>query len=185
MNRQCQFFLIFFVLIFAFYGLYQINQKNIEIEIPNRISDSNIINDNRNKIIEIKNHESHEFNEKEVIYLSSCKNKVKKNNEKSIWTFLTDGEGYHESAVKLIKSIKAHTTVHDFDTLVLEIKEKPLPDTVKQSLISNGWQICQVDRIAPRDEANTFDRFRDQFTKLVLWNFTEYNSIYYCLCLHV
>ena len=42
-----------------------------------------------------------------------------------------------------------------------------------------GWKICQVDRIAPRDEAETHRTFRDQFTKLIIWNFTEYEAIYY------
>ena len=116
---------------------------------------------------------------KEIIYLSSCKNKVIQKNKKSIWTFLTDGDGYHKSAVKLIKSIKNHTSVHDYDTIVLEIKEKPLKESVKELLSSNGWQICQVDRIAPRDESGTFGRFRDQFTKLILLNFTEYEAVYY------
>ena len=36
-----------------------------------------------------------------------------------------------------------------------------------------------MDRIAPRNEEGTFGRFRDQFTKLVLWNFLEYEAVYY------
>jgi lipopolysaccharide biosynthesis glycosyltransferase len=113
------------------------------------------------------------------IVLNSCKNSVKKEYSKSIWTFLTDNEAYLNSAIKLIKSIKNHTTRHDFDFLIMEIKEKPISESLKTEIEKAGWKICRVDRIAPRDEANTFGRFRDQFTKLVLWNFTEYDAIYY------
>jgi alpha-N-acetylglucosamine transferase len=127
---------------------------------------------------EILKHQKIDIEVKNV-YLSSCKNRVKQNYKKSIWTFLSDTDGYFISAIKLIKSIRAHTSIYDYDSFILEIKEKPLDESLKQILRSNGWEICQVDRIAPRDEANTHPPFRDQFTKLILWNMTEYNAIYY------
>ena len=171
-QRICQAviaFLAIYIFLCSIKRLFQPNRL-----VNHEANELNIFEQNTN----IENIEV-EINQKDINYLSSCKNEVKRNNKKSIWTFLTDGDGYHKSAVKLIKSIKAHTSVHDYDTLVLEIKEKPLPESVKQSLRSNGWEICQVDRIAPRDEASTHGTFRDQFTKLILWNFTEYEAIYY------
>jgi alpha-N-acetylglucosamine transferase len=44
-----------------------------------------------------------------------------------------------------------------------------------------GWQICQVKRIAPSllNEKSTVARFRDQFTKLLLWSIDEYDANYY------
>jgi lipopolysaccharide biosynthesis glycosyltransferase len=46
-------------------------------------------------------------------------------------------------------------------------------------LIKAGWTICQINRIAPRDEEKTNPKFRDQFAKLILFNMTEYKSIVY------
>jgi glycogenin glucosyltransferase len=42
-----------------------------------------------------------------------------------------------------------------------------------------GWRLCQVERIAPRDERRTMKNFRDQFTKLILWSMSEYDTIVY------
>jgi alpha-N-acetylglucosamine transferase len=176
--------LIFVLYIFSYnVGQESLNhiKNNLQLKVLNEDTQNQETQSNQNKLTETKYiASSNKINvETEEIILSSCNNRVIRKNIKSIWTYLTDGDGYHRSAIKLIKSIKNHTTVHDYDTLILEIKEKPLSQSIKQSLISNGWQICQVDRIAPRDEENTFGRFRDQFTKLVLWNFIEYEAIYY------
>jgi hypothetical protein len=56
-----------------------------------------------NQILKRKNFES---KIKEDVHLSSCRNKTKQKYKKSIWTFLTEGDGYYKSAIKLIKSIK-------------------------------------------------------------------------------
>jgi alpha-N-acetylglucosamine transferase len=92
---------------------------------------------------------------------------------------LTNTDGYLKSSLKLIKSIKKFTTHKYYDTLVLELKEKPYSDATRNTLTENGWKICTVDRIAPRNEAHTGHNFKDQFTKLALWNFTEFKSIVY------
>lgn len=106
--------------------------------------------------------------EKEQIYLNI-----------SIWTFLTDYHGYTDSAIKLIKSIKNNTSFSLKHFFVLEIKEKPLPENIKKQLFAAGWAIKTVSRIPPRDERKTIHRFRDQFTKLELWAFEEYEANIY------
>ena len=102
------------------------------------------------------------------------------NNSMSIWTFLTDDSNYVTSAIKLLKSIEKNLdNVQSVDKIIMELTEKPLKDEMKNKLLNAGWTICQVNRIAPRDEANTYPRFRDQFTKLVLWKMVEYKAIVY------
>ena len=171
MNKTRTFILIIGTCIIVYALYYTQNDIEFNIKLGNllNLQDKNQIS-KKNKI---------ESEIKPKIYLSSCKNRVEKNFEKSVFTLLTDGENYYKSAVVLIKSIKAHTDFHDYDTVVLEIKEKPLNESTKELLSMYGWKICQVDRIAPRDEAKTHRTFRDQFTKLIIWNFTEYEAIYY------
>lgn len=97
----------------------------------------------------------------------------------SIWTFLTDYQGYAVSAIKLIKSIKNNTSFSLKHFFVLEIKEKPLSEKIKKQLFEAGWAIKTVSRIPPRDERKTIQRFRDQFTKLELWAVEEYEANIY------
>jgi alpha-N-acetylglucosamine transferase len=114
------------------------------------------------------------------IYLESCSNKVKFENEISVWTLLTDNLNYAKSAVKLLKSIELNSKELKFDKVILELKEKKLNPELRHLLVNkSGWKICQVNKISARDEQNTFARFRDQFTKLILWNMTEYKSVVY------
>ena len=112
-------------------------------------------------------------------FIKSCLNEVKFNHELSVWTMLTDDSNYTHSAVKLLKSIEQNVKSTKFDKLILELDEKRLPTYLKEILTKAGWTICIVYRIAPRDEQNTFPRFRDQFTKLILFNMSEYTSVVY------
>ena len=91
---------------------------------------------------------------------------------------LTDGADYVTGAVKLGRSIHAHTTV-PLDLVVMELKSKPLSKPAWKLLRSAGWQRCVVERIAPLDEEGTFGRFRDQFTKLHAWGMTIYKTLLY------
>jgi alpha-N-acetylglucosamine transferase len=112
--------------------------------------------------------------------LTSCLNQVEYEHEISVWTFLTDDSNYALSAIKLLKSIELNSKSTMFDKLILELREKRLNTEIKSLISKNpSWKICQVDRIPPRDEKNTFPRFRDQFTKLILWNMTEYKAVVY------
>jgi alpha-N-acetylglucosamine transferase len=111
--------------------------------------------------------------------LLSCKNQVEYEHDTSVWTLLTDDSNYALSAIKLIKSIEKNTNITKFDKIILEIKGKRLKKDMRRKLLDANWKICLVDKIAPRDEKSTFPRFRDQFTKLILWNMTEYKSIVY------
>lgn len=97
----------------------------------------------------------------------------------SIWTFLTEYEGYLDSAIKLIKSIKNNTCYKLENFFILEIRERPLPAKIRYKLENVGWKIKTVNRILPRDEDGTYPKFRDQFTKLELWNIDEYEANIY------
>lgn len=109
-----------------------------------------------------------------------CQNKQYVKNEIAVWTLLTDDiYNYGLGAMKLLKSIKKNVKRTKFDAFVLEITNKQIPIALREEIERAGWRICQVNRIAPRDETGTFGRFRDQFTKLLLWNATEYTAHYY------
>jgi glycogenin glucosyltransferase len=92
---------------------------------------------------------------------------------------LTDGVEYARSAVKLLASIKRNTN-RSFDAIIIILAKRPaIKPVLRAELAKAGWQFCKLDRIAPRDEKNTFPRFRDQFTKLQLWRMVEYDSVIY------
>jgi alpha-N-acetylglucosamine transferase len=116
-------------------------------------------------------------------FLKNCVNQAEKKFNKSIWTLLSNEIGYATSAIKLIKSIRVFTNKQFYDNFVLEIKERPLTDSVKQALINAGWKICTVNGLTRKKDQNknkTIINFKKLlFTKFLLWNFTEYESIYY------
>jgi len=114
-----------------------------------------------------------------IEYESNSCEKLKAQNQIAVWTFLTDDVNYAISAVKLIKSIRANTKSVYYDTNAMELFEKPLANSTRDILVQAGWTLCHARRIAPRDEEQTYPRFRDQFTKLVLWNFTQYKAHIY------
>jgi alpha-N-acetylglucosamine transferase len=117
--------------------------------------------------------------EKEALkLLKGCKNNVTYKHKHAAWTFLTDGDGYALALNKLLSSIRRHTTI-EVDLLVLEQSNKPIKSSVSTEVEALGAQICQVDRIAPLDEAGTQARFRDQFTKIRFWEMSEYESCVY------
>lgn len=65
---------------------------------------------------------------------------------------------------------------------VLEMQEKPIPADIWMDLQANGgWQKrITRPRIPPRHEGLEFSpAFVDQFTKLQLWNLTEYDYVLY------
>jgi lipopolysaccharide biosynthesis glycosyltransferase len=96
-----------------------------------------------------------------------------------ITTMLTDDtEHYGVGALKLIHSIKKRTNfVNKTDFRILELDSKPLQDqNLRSRLKKAGWSFLSVPRIPPRDEAGTFPRFRDQFSKLAVWNLTQYTD---------
>ena len=99
----------------------------------------------------------------------------------AISTMLIDADDsdYVLGAIKLVKSLSLTMSTKDFDFVLLELIERPLSFKIKEILINAGWKIKSVHRIKPHDEKNTFPRFRDQFTKLQLWDMTEYQRIIY------
>lgn len=91
-----------------------------------------------------------------------------------------DVEDYGVGAIKLLTSIKRNVKKTNFDAFVLELVNKPIQSAqMRQRILQAGWRICQVNRIAPRDEKQTRSLFRDTFTALILWNVTEYKAHYH------
>ena len=108
----------------------------------------------------------------------ACSNEIRTRSNYAIFTMLTDGEEYVRGAVTLKRSAMKHIAA-DTDFVYLELSNKPLSNSSINSLDDAGWQRCIVDRIAPLDEEGTFERFRDQFTKLHIWGMTAYDRVLY------
>ncbi len=101
--------------------------------------------------------------------IKMCLNKVTYQNEVAVWSLLSDDHlKYAVGAVKLLKSLENNVAKKTFDANIMELIEKPIEARARRFLLRAGWRICQVRRIAPRDESNTYGRFRDQFTKVIL-----------------
>ncbi len=101
--------------------------------------------------------------------------------KRAVWTMLTDDPNYVLSALKLGHSLRKHTP-DPFDMVAMELATKPLNSTALACLRAVGWQRCVVDRIIPLDEVaiqRYIPRFKDQFTKLHLWDMTMYETLVY------
>ena len=117
---------------------------------------------------------------KHTDFIYICQNKVTYKGDVAIWTFLTDDfNNYAQGSIKLLKSIRLNVQNTDYDSIMLELIEKPFSVEQRKNILNAGWKICQVNRIVPRDDQGTYPRFRDQFTKLLLWNVTEYKANFY------
>lgn len=93
-------------------------------------------------------------------------------------------EDYSQGAIKLITSMRKHLDYNSmpeiyFDYAALELESNRIPEQQRLQVKEAGWEIVTVQRIAPRDEEGTFWRFRDQFSKLNLWNFESYDLVVY------
>jgi glycogenin glucosyltransferase len=97
-------------------------------------------------------------------------------------TMVTDDPAlYAQGSVKLIASIKQTLLLKDthVEFSLIQLAHKTLNENTKEILESAGWNIITLSRIAPRDEDGTFSRFRDQFSKLHVWNMTTYDRVVY------
>ena len=108
-----------------------------------------------------------------------CENKdFRAQHELAVFTMLTDDLNYVDGAIKLARSTQRYANI-PVDLVYMLLKTKPIPKEQQQRLQRVGWKRCDVSRIVPLDEAGTFERFRDQFTKLHLWGMTVYKTILY------
>ena len=88
-----------------------------------------------------------------------------------------DKADYTYGAAALIKSIQEHVGDNKVDSILLEIPTRRLPDADRAWLKELGWNMCTVTPIEAKHKP--FGRFVDQFNKLHLWSFVEYDKIVY------
>jgi hypothetical protein len=111
--------------------------------------------------------------------VSVCLNQVVQRHRLVAVTLLSsDSEHYAESAVKLVRSMRANSKVA-FDAIAFEIKRKPHSDRTRERLTRAGWSICQVERIPHRPGTSINSRWRDCYTKLYIWSMVEYEAAVY------
>lgn len=102
----------------------------------------------------------------------------------SVWTMLVgtadEVRGYVRGAVKLALSVRAHSSA-ELDLVVMEAAETPLARSLRAQLRGVGWRLCTVRRLAPpigtSQEARTLSRYTHSWTKLHLWNMTQYGRV--------
>ncbi len=95
-------------------------------------------------------------------------------------TMLSDDfHNYAHGAIRLVSTLK--TDFPGMHSAVIELEEKRIPAPVWNKLQVAGWdRLITLHRIAPRHEgAELISRFKDQFTKLHLWNLTAYRWVFY------
>jgi alpha-N-acetylglucosamine transferase len=61
----------------------------------------------------------------------------------------------------------------------MEQSNKKINKILRANFQAMGAKVCQVDRVPLRDETATKPRYRDQFTKLRIWEMIEYESCIY------
>lgn len=111
--------------------------------------------------------------------IDSCLNDVAaKNNLAFVTLAIADHPDYVKSAAKLLKTVIKNTHGVKYDKILIELKEKPLDSNLKQVLIRSGWDfVCTVNRIGPIKDTGTIKTYRDLFTKLIIFNMTQYEGI--------
>lgn len=85
-------------------------------------------------------------------------------------------QAYINGTIVLGLSVKNHSKI-DVDLVLMEIKNKPLPDAVWSLLAEVGWKRCVVNKIEPPRRPHR--NFADQFTKLHMWGLLSYKSVVY------
>ena len=161
LRKNC--ILLFLLSAFIAYGIVQV------VQIAPTQSD-------RHRSIQIKyvQNKSNLSNPKQI---KSCLNEVNHVHDIMVATMLTGDLSYEYSSMKLLKSIMKNVKYTKFDKIVLELAEKPIK--LRKELENAGWKICTVKRITPQKRSFMITRYVDQFTKLILWNMTEYKGVVY------
>ena len=115
----------------------------------------------------------------QIKHQHKCENDDFKPSEQlAIFTLLTDDDNYVDGVLKMGHAAQSHLSV-PVDHVYMELATKPLPLKQRDRLRRSGWKRCIIQRIVPLDEPGTFERFRDQFSKLRAWGMTVYSTILY------
>lgn len=129
------------------------------IEVGNKINEINITKDQK------RNH-------------YCLNNDFRYTHKTSVWTMLNDNPAYVESALKLGKALKKHTTDTDFDLVVMTLKSKPLSEESMKKLTEVGFVNCVVGSIRPtRLEGRTRGDLQEKFGVLRVFAMTIYDTV--------
>ncbi|CAF0981662.1 unnamed protein product, partial [Brachionus calyciflorus] len=109
--------------------------------------------------------------------IETCLNRVYSKNKIALTTIVAN-EKFVLSSKKLIKSVIANTRGIEYDKIIIEVDEFPLKNEWKDDLLKAGWDlVCTVKRIQIYNETRLASRYRTVFTKLILFNMTQYDGI--------
>lgn len=121
--------------------------------------------------------------------LLQLKNGPARNKTRMLFCTMLSGNfaRYAAGAAKLAEAVhrdmpilSSHLNLQ-IDVALLEMAERPIPPKIWRSLQTSGWQSkITRPRIPPRNEGmEAYERFKDQFTKLHLWNMVQYDWVMY------
>ena len=95
------------------------------------------------------------------------------------YAIFLENDKYITGALTLANCIKKYAYKHqEFDMIAIYLE---LDDNAKCSLTNAGWALNKVPLIAPFKEGAA-EQFHNQYTKLSLWNFDNYDFIMYLDC---
>jgi hypothetical protein len=97
----------------------------------------------------------------------------------AVTSFLVDGGGYAIGATILGHSLSGKWGALDVGMYLLLLNTTVLTNSEVSMLHNAGWEFCIVPLIEPVDVAVVFPRFRQQFTKLVLFAWIEFTRVVY------
>ena len=98
----------------------------------------------------------------------------------AVTSFLVSADtNYLEGVGVLGRSLLSSTDRGSVGMYLLMLNDTPITQPQEFYLSRSGWKICRVPLIEPVQPEKVLDRFRQQFTKLVLWTWTEFERIVY------
>eukprot|EP00928_Gymnodinium_smaydae_P048424 TRINITY_DN32375_c0_g1_i1.p1 TRINITY_DN32375_c0_g1~~TRINITY_DN32375_c0_g1_i1.p1 ORF type:complete len:721 (+),score=66.34 TRINITY_DN32375_c0_g1_i1:24-2186(+) len=98
-------------------------------------------------------------------------------NSVAVWTMLNDNPQHVLGALKMGRGVKAHTKT-PLDLVVMELKTKPLSESLWKDLSQVGFLRCVVGSIPPPNEVTkTRWDLREKFAVLHVWAMTVYSTV--------
>jgi len=129
-----------------------------------------VTGDNNNKYMD-DGHDQYRCNGTGMTYL---------HHKYAVVSFLVDQGAYVSGIITLGRSLQRHLVNKSEVGMYLMILETTRISSSEHLLIHKaGWTLCFVPLIEPKDVSVVFGRFRQQFTKLNLFTWTQFERIVY------
>jgi hypothetical protein len=111
---------------------------------------------------------------------SSITSPTQRRHLRALVSLLTDASQaeYIKGANALLRSARRHADVYFDDYILIIMSNRTYDPSVLELARVAGWRVRSLTPITP-PHPSTFERFRDQFIKLHVWNLTDYDEVVY------